>query len=394
MPNKILAIILASDPKKGGGFQYSRTLLHALASAAPAGYRLAAVCLNSRWADVARPLCHEVYLVRPFSLGWQKLRGLLRRLPGGEIVWKLLRPVGSPLWRQLRSLDPALVFSPCEPHLMLDSPAPAVVPIHDLMYIYEKRFPEVGMPAIYRARLLADRMVCRDARGILVDSKLGARHVQESFGVEASRLHVLPYVAQRFIGNCEEPIDEKWCRQMPERFLVYPAQFWLHKNHIGLLRALKLLNDSGLQVNFVFCGSEKNANTFIAQSVQDLQVATQVKCVGFVTERQLQWLYQNAVAMVMPSFFGPTNIPALEAMHLGCPVAVARVYAMEEQLGNAALYFDPNNPEEIAGVVRQLWTQPSIRTELIENGSQRIRSWSFDDFAVQLKGITSICLKV
>ena len=67
----------------------------------------------------------------------------------------------------------------------------------------------------------------------------------------------------------------------------------------------------------------------------------------------------------MPSYFGPTNIPPLEAMALGCPVAVSNKYAMPEQVGDAGLLFDPDSPEEIAKCIKAMWLDDKLRQKMI-----------------------------
>jgi glycosyltransferase involved in cell wall biosynthesis len=394
MIRKELAIVLASNPKRGGGFQYSRSILEALTLNANSHTRITALCLDPQWLPLASQLCHRAIVVKPHPFVWKKIRGFLRRIPYGAPLWEQLRPLGSPLWRALQDIKPNLVFSPCDAQLVMDSPVPTVVPIHDLMYLYEPQFPEVGSPAIHRGRLLDDRLICRSAHAILVDSGLGAQHVRDSFGVAPARLHVLPYVALRNADAGLEPPGEEWRSGIPSRYFIYPAQFWMHKNHLGLLRAMKLLSDGGLKVNAVFCGSEKNSGKQIASCIAELGLQDQVKCLGFVSDAELAWLYRNSVGMVMPSYFGPTNIPALEAMQLGCPVAVSRIYAMEEQLGDAALYFDPNRPEEIAGAMQRLWTNPAARETLIVKGQRHAAAWTLKEFAVRLGDIIDKCLQM
>ena len=81
--------------------------------------------------------------------------------------------------------------------------------------------------------------------------------------------------------------------------------------------------------------------------------------------------YRRARAMVMPTFFGPTNIPPLEAFALGCPVAVSNIYGIPEQVGDAALLFDPNSVEEIADCIERLWQDDALCASLISKGHAR-----------------------
>jgi len=77
----------------------------------------------------------------------------------------------------------------------------------------------------------------------------------------------------------------------------------------------------------------------------------------------------------MPTFFGPTNIPPLEAMALGCPVAVSDIYAMREQLGDAALYFRPNSVRDIINIMERLWQDDLLCEDLAQRGLQHHANW-------------------
>ncbi len=91
--------------------------------------------------------------------------------------------------------------------------------------------------------------------------------------------------------------------------------------------------------------------------------------------------------MIMPTFFGPTNIPPLEAFATGCPAAVSNIYAMPEQVGNAALLFDPNSDEEIAETLLSLWTDDELLARLIKQGYQKSQAWNQNTFNSEFKSI-------
>lgn len=101
---------------------------------------------------------------------------------------------------------------------------------------------------------------------------------------------------------------------------------------------------------------------------------------GYVSDQEVRWLYEHARLMAMPSFFGPTNIPPLEAMQAGCPVAVSDIYGMRERYGEAALYFDPRSVQSIADAVEKLWTSDELREDLRQKGREQVARWTKADF--------------
>src|SRR5439155_17628589 len=90
----------------------------------------------------------------------------------------------------------------------------------------------------------------------------------------------------------------------------------------------------------------------------------------------LDGLYGEAICLTFASFFGPDNIPPLEAFALGCPVIAARVPGSEEQLENAALLFDPAEPADIARVILRVHRDVGLRAELIRRGREIVSAHS------------------
>lgn len=80
-----------------------------------------------------------------------------------------------------------------------------------------------------------------------------------------------------------------------------------------------------------------------------------------------------------------TNIPPLEAMTLGCPVAVSGKYGMPEQVGDAGLLFNPDSPEEIAECIRMMWRDETLRQNMIDKGYARVNKWTQKEFGGKLK---------
>jgi glycosyltransferase involved in cell wall biosynthesis len=94
----------------------------------------------------------------------------------------------------------------------------------------------------------------------------------------------------------------------------------------------------------------------------------------------------------MPTHFGPTNIPPLEAFLVGCPVAVSGIYGIPEQVGDAALLFDPESVEEIAKCIERLWTDDALCVMLAAQGKQRAAAWGQEQFNARLREIIDVVL--
>jgi glycosyltransferase involved in cell wall biosynthesis len=123
-------------------------------------------------------------------------------------------------------------------------------------------------------------------------------------------------------------------------------------------------------------GSDKGNLDHVRETIAALGLTSQVHIPGFVSKSDLNGLYGEAICLTFASFFGPDNIPPLEAFALGCPVTAARVPGSEEQLENAALLFDPADPADIARIILKVRGDVELRAELIRRGREIVSARS------------------
>ena len=97
--------------------------------------------------------------------------------------------------------------------------------------------------------------------------------------------------------------------------------------------------------------------------------------------------YKNARALIFPSFFGPTNIPPLEAIACGCPMAVSNIYAMPDQVLDASIYFDPLSLDSLSKSIELLWTDDNLCSDLVLNGKKVHILWNHDLFSKKIFNI-------
>lgn len=336
-----VGVFLDFEPSGGGTFQYALSLVNGLAE--NPGLEVTVAYSQGNW---------------PEAITAKNIRFF--KLEGGEwirlIAWKLMRLRVLPVafWRRISFLHPfqrvlnksgvgTWIF-PCQDFWSFFLQCPrTVVSIHDLMHRYEPQYEEVRSQIGFREFLYSN--ICRFADLVLVDSNLGKKHVQESYSCQGLAIEPLPFAAPSYLlGECKQPAGFKF---KSGDFFFYPAQFWSHKNHLNLLKALKWAEGKGFRFNLALVGSKKNAAQEIEQFIAEQGLVERVQILGYVPNEEISWLYRNSAGLVMPTSFGPTNIPPLEAISLGVPMAISGIYAMQEQSGDAAIYFDPQKPEEI-----------------------------------------------
>jgi glycosyltransferase involved in cell wall biosynthesis len=275
---------------------------------------------------------------------------------------------------------------------------PYVMVIHDLQHRLQPEFPEVSANGEWETRERYFRDAVRHATLLVTDSEVGKEDVLTyygGYGATAERVKVLPFVPASYLAREVPPAELERVRRkydLPERFLFYPAQFWAHKNHDRIVQAIGSLKERGVRVQIAFCGShtgEFRERTFqdVMARVRQLSLEDEIRYLGYVCDGDMSGLYAAAEALVMPTFFGPTNIPVLEAWAFDCPVLTSDIRGIREQAGDAALLADPRSIESIADGIQRLWTDRVLRVTLAERGRKRLASYTPTEFRLRLGGI-------
>jgi glycosyltransferase involved in cell wall biosynthesis len=373
-----IAVMLWTEPKWGGEHQYALTLMECLKEIE--NINLVAVCNNKFWRNWCRE--NKIYIL---NTSWWSLTNKEQQI---HMRYPLYSRISSMYFSEfgkvIRQEKITVVFGTTQGMFIPNLSVKVIVPVHDLMHRYEGRFPEVKIG--YTERELMFSSKAKYARCVLTDSVVGKQQFIESYSsyMRRKKPHVisLPFIVSPHIIQCEEQSVD-----IPNKYVFYPAQFWKHKNHINLLKAINLLRREIADIHLILVGSEKNMLREVKKYITENELSNNVEIKGFVSDGNIVYLYRHAIGMIMPSYFGPTNIPPLEAMALGCPVAVSNKYGMPEQVGDAGLLFDPDSPEEIAECIRLLWTDDKLRERMICKGYAKVNGWTKREFKNKLQKI-------
>lgn len=379
---KKLGIYLSGSPKCGGTYSYNKTILDSLIDFVKINpsFELVVYYLDPVWEKYLSNYNLNIKLVEE-SFFSKIVSRISRVLKFPVFLTRYINQLFSPLCQLMLTENCKLWFFPSQDAISFLFPLPSIVAIHDLMHRYESRFPEVGNKKEYAIREYAYSNMTKFCKAIFVDSLVGKEQLCESYLADQNKVYVLPYIAsQLFNLNYVTPNNFTQKYNLPKKYLFYPAQFWLHKNHVNLLEAFQLIKNEFSELHVVFVGSEKNALDIVKEKIQNLELNDRVKIFGFVDEEDIPEFYKQAIALVMPTFFGPTNIPPLESFHMRCPVLISGIYGMPAQLGDAAVYFNPNDPKDISEKIKYILTNIDFRIEKITLGLKHANSWNQKEF--------------
>jgi glycosyltransferase involved in cell wall biosynthesis len=286
-----------------------------------------------------------------------------------------------------------LMFFPTSTNISLHINCPFIVAIHDLQHRINPSFPEVSAGGRWEYREYSYSRIARDAHGILVDSPVGMEDVMNYYHVPPRRIFILPFLPVSYLNSRMSELKAVSILKrmdIPQPYVFYPAKYWPHKNHMRLVKAVEILINGGTNINLILTGSSKadfSTYTAVTEYIKNRGLERKVRQLGYVSESELSALYKKAVAMVMPTYFGPTNIPVLEAWKMNCPVITSNIRGCREQLGAAGLLADPDSEFDLSKKILKLINNSKLRKNVINKGRQKNNKWGKREFYGQINSI-------
>jgi glycosyltransferase involved in cell wall biosynthesis len=313
-----------------------------------------------------------------------KLRSLLNSIPGASaLAVRLLKLFGNTI--NLLPLSDGTIEAAEIDIMHFTFQSAFLTGIPNIYHPWDLQ--HVHLPSFFaeHERLIREikfRTYCNQAQMVSVASRWMKKELIKYLGVQQSKVKVVPMAPS--VDAYPAPIEEDLsaARQkfrLPDSFLFYPAKTWGHKNHMALLEALSILRaQHGLNPPLICSGGETPFFHEIRDRMMELDLASQVRFIGFVTPLELISLYRLSRCVIFPSKYEGWGLPITEAMRLGVPVGCSALPVLREQAGDAALFFDPGDPHAIAGAIGRLWTEEELHNSLSRKGIARASRYSWD----------------
>jgi len=378
-------------PEGGGGYTFENEILQSLATWGPESNHTFVVFgwtkqptdnisdKNIQFIDLQRGLKERL-----ISKLLRILSGVLRKIRHSRSPFSVEKWIDQVVKNS--NIDVFLYFNTrC---LTLD--VPYITIVWDLQHRLQPYFPEVSIRGEWDRRERDFSVTLQRASIVISGTEAGKAEIERFYQVPPERIKILPHPTPRFALEAALSNEKEVLREynLPEGYLFYPAQFWSHKNHAALLRAIRLLRERyGLVFPLVLVGSDAGNQKYVMQLTSEFGLSNQVHFLGFVPLEDLVLLYREAFALVYVSLFGPENLPPLEAFALGCPVIASNAPGAREQMGDAALLVDARDEEEIALAIKSLHDDPCLRQTLVKRGLGRASRSTGETF---IKGIFTI----
>ncbi|MCK9337521.1 MAG: glycosyltransferase family 4 protein [Arcobacteraceae bacterium] len=353
-----VAFYISSSKKVGGGFQYE--------------FKAVSLLLNSNFNDINILVLSDI---RNVVKEYDEMRI--------EIIFMKYRQEDDSLITMedfliRNSIDLIYFLTPTTKAKELIN-IPYVMTVWDLCHRDFNEFPEVRNNYEFEKREERYTTLLKKAIKITTDSELGKKNICYRYGIDEKRVEVLKFLPRDMA--IEKVIDIRTKYNITNKYIYYPAQFWAHKNHIYILKALHLLKlEYDLIIDVIFTGTDYGNLEYILEKAQEYSIETQIHYLGFVEDEEIPNLYKQSIALVMPTYFGPTNIPPLEAFLLGIPVCYSDLDGLREQVGEAAFLIDLRNPYSLVNHIITIINDKETVNNKVNLGYEVINSWTESDF--------------
>lgn len=274
--------------------------------------------------------------------------------------------------RKAKSICADAAFFPADSGPILPSKIPIVTTVHGVAAMHVTGIRSPLQERIWSARV--SRAIGCSAAVITV-SQSSANDLMSYFGVDASRIHVIPHGIDHDQFNTRPTDLPESLGNLPERFILFLGNIEPRKNITAISRAISSAEFAHDDVHLVVAGNSAWASSEI---LDELRSNPRVQYRGFENECNLLPLLQRAQAFVFPSLYEGFGFPVLEAMASGCPVICSSNGSLAEVVGDAAILLASVSPQAIARELNLLLSDKSKQNDLRKRGVARAAQFTWE----------------
>lgn len=289
--------------------------------------------------------------------------------------------LGRPRLEYVFKADLDLTHSPTP--MILPTKGKKIVTVCDLFFMdFPGRADREARRHFYRGA----RHSLEKADGVVVISEFTKKSLIEKFGLPGDKVQVTyPGLHPFFLetAGSEELEAVRRALNLPPQFLLFVGATEARKNLPNLIDALAIVHKNYLKVPLVLVGRKGEDHENLLARIAARSIGPWVRILGYRPEHEVRSLYQSASGFVFPSYCEGFGLPLVEAMACGVPVVTSGVTAMPEVAGEAAVYFDPNDPEDMAQKVVRVLQDGDLREDLIRKGRRRAQDFRWEKTALE-----------
>ena len=377
-----IAVFLGSEPNSGGGFQYEYKVLDILKkNHKDQNIKLKFYSLNENLKNDFSDLNLDIKIIK---------ENIFQRLHRYSLSNFFLYKIFSKIKMRFSYLEKQFIANQIDlvyflgPNLAshgLDN-IPYIFTLWDLGHLDLSEFPELSHNGQFSAREFINNGSLKKAHKVIVDLEWGKQNVIKKYNIDEKRIEVLKFLPNIKIDKTSTVVQIKEKYNLKNDFIFYPANFYAHKNHIYILKAIKILREEkNIDIDVIFSApSDKGNLKYILNKAKEFKINDLIHYIGFVPKEEVPSLYQQSLSLVMPTYLGPTNIPPLEAFAFETPVCYSDMPFFREQVGESAFFMDLKDPNSLVKNITTIQKDKKIVDEKREKGLQVLKNWSDKDF--------------
>jgi len=292
--------------------------------------------------------------------------GFLKKSQSFGILWEQsILPVSA-----IRSSIDVL-FCPNANNPFLTYNTPTVVCVHDILNY-------LGYSPWYYTVLQRFRvpLSLRTADSIITVSEFTKRELTSRLNIKESKINVVHSGVDDVFFQSEE--GKKI--QVPDQYILFVGGAHKRKNIDGVVEAFKRLKQREDIPHELLLVGPSPRSTYDDTGIDwsDIESDPDIVPAGYVSQRELKYIYGNADTFVFPSYYEGFGLPPLEAMACGTPVVASDRAALPEILGDAAEYVDPDSTTEIASGIAKLLGNDKLRAKRSKAGQKQAEQYRWD----------------
>jgi glycosyltransferase involved in cell wall biosynthesis len=311
----------------------------------------------------------------------------LSALPPSTSWWqyKIIKP--AKLWTQI-GLPLHLLVTSKKPDVVLSlthyaprfTTVPTVVSIMDLSFIH---FPETFKSNdLYQLKNWTKYSV-KNAAKVITISQSSKDDIIKYYKVKAQNIKVVHLgLKELSMTTVSKDLQEFGVNK---KYILFVGTLQPRKNIVSLIKAFSLLPQELKDSHqLVIIGKKGWLYEDILKAPSTWGVEDKVLFLDYISDNDLPQFYKKAEVFVLPSLYEGFGLPILEAMRFGCPVITSNVSSLPEAGGNAALYFDPENIEDIESTIEKVLTDDKVRESMIEKGHEHYKKFTWEKAAKEV----------
>jgi glycosyltransferase involved in cell wall biosynthesis len=242
-------------------------------------------------------------------------------------------------------------------------------------------FPQSHLKkAVFIEKLLLKRAL-KKSQKIITVSENTKKDLIEKFKIDGQKIITVPCAASDGFLTDTSPKDTF----LPEKFFLSVGTIEPRKNYETLIQAFAMFHKTNPEHHLIIAGKKGWGTIDLDELITSNYLQKYVHILGYITNKSLNKLYNQAQAFIFPSYYEGFGIPPLEALKCGCPVISSYTSSMPEVLGEAAIFCDPSQPAEFTKAMEKIVSDANLRTELINKGRIQSNKFSWTSSAEKLK---------